>query len=519
MSVDFVSPILLLFEEEKLPFGMAESDHESVKWKRKRLLTERAALARAAKQAKSDNTSASGDGPGPARPLSAQQREAGETGEDHYESESENERTLSSDEGEELTDETAQAVFDDWMVCLPAIQRKTLAVLLMHSFKVRQNMNAKDAAREAGSIAGFNEKTVRQYRSDFYKNGGKFSETKQGKYKRHWLLNDENLRLEASMWVRENSYKKGEPNMTAQSFCQWVNDHLLPSQNLPPELPRSISLRTATRWLRRLGFRPQSHKKGAYVDGHERADVVASRGQYLKELSELQASHLPPPPCSDERAATPPPDAETRKTLVSIFHDESICNTNEGQTWMWAAEDQPIIQPKTKGSGIMVSDFIDEHSGYLRLSDEEHSLAKAGNPDFPKEARVLLEYGADREGYWNSDRFMANIENAAQIVEFKYPAHRYTIVWHFDQSSCHKAYAEDALNSQVMNVNPGGQQPVMRDTVWAGAVQKLVNEDGVPKGMKRVLQERGINTATMVADDMRTVLANHDDFRTEKTLV
>ena len=114
---------------------------------------------------------------------------------------------------------------------------------------------------------------------------------------------------------------------------------------------------------------------------------------------------------------------------------------------------------------------------------------------------------------------MENIKNAAKIAEFKYPVHQYTIAWHFDQSSCHKAYAADALNPRVMNVNPGGQQPVMRDTVWAGAVQKLVDENGVPKGMKRVLQERGINTATMVADDMRTVLANHEDFRTEKTLV
>ena len=213
----------------------------------------------------------------------------------------------------------------------------------------------------------------------------------------------------------------------------------------------------------------------------------------MKELNELQASHLPPTPCSDEKSATPPPDAETRKTLVSIFHDESIFNTNEGQTWMWAAEGQPIIQPKTRGSGIMVSDFIDEHCGYLRLSDEEHSLAKASDPEFPKEARVRLEYGADRDGYWNSDRFMENIKNATRIAEFKYPAHQYTIAWHFDQSSCHKAYTEDALNPRVMNVNPGGHQPVMQDTVWAGAVQKFVDENGVPKGMKRVLQEREIH--------------------------
>lgn len=48
-----------------------------------------------------------------------------------------------------------------------------------------------------------------------------------------------------------------------------------------------------------------SHKKGAYVDGHERPDVIAYRTDYMKKLDEVCSIHLPPPPCSDERAATP----------------------------------------------------------------------------------------------------------------------------------------------------------------------------------------------------------------------
>lgn len=59
----------------------------------------------------------------------------------------------------------------------------------------------------------------------------------------------------------------------------------------------------------------------------------------------------------------------------------------------------------------------------------------------------------------------------------------------------------------------------MRDTVWAGCVQKLVDDDGVPKRMKKILEERGINTSSMKTDDMRTVISFHDDFRDEKTLV
>ena len=59
----------------------------------------------------------------------------------------------------------------------------------------------------------------------------------------------------------------------------------------------------------------------------------------------------------------------------------------------------------------------------------------------------------------------------------------------------------------------------MHDTMWGRRVQKMVMEDGRPKGMKMVLEERGINTRRMNADDMRVVLSNHEDFRTEKTIV
>ena len=57
------------------------------------------------------------------------------------------------------------------------------------------------------------------------------------------------------------------------------------------------------------------------------------------------------------------------------------------------------------------------------------------------------------------------------------------------------------------------------NTVWAGRAQKLVDDRGVPKGMKKTLEERGVNTDRMKADDMRTVLSFHEDFKNEKTLV
>ena len=87
------------------------------------------------------------------------------------------------------------------------------------------------------------------------------------------------------------------------------------------------------------------------------------------------------------------------------------------------------------------------------------------------------------------------MEIAVAIAEFKYPKEAgYRLYWVFDQSSCHTAFSDDALNPSRMNMNPGGRQPKMRDTVYRGKLQRMVFEDGTPKGAKRVLEERGINT-------------------------
>lgn len=50
-----------------------------------------------------------------------------------------------------------------------------------------------------------------------------------------------------------------------------------------------------------------------------------------------------------------------------------------------------------------------------------------------------------------------------------------------------------------MNVNPGGSQSKMRDTIWGGRVQRMVNANGTPKGMRQVLIERGVDVQGMKA--------------------
>ena len=214
-----------------------------------------------------------------------------------------------------------------------------------------------------------NDKTVRIWRKDFYTNEGTFSESKQGKHLWPYILDDENLPHKAATWVHSNSSCKGQ---TADKFCDWVNTELLPNATIPPVCPHQIKNCTATKWLHDLWFRPQSHKKGIYIDGHEHSGVVEYRSLYLRKLDVLEKTHLPPPYCPDGSTQFTVGNSEANKYLVLIYHDECIFHANECQSVPWAEDGKLPIRPKIQGRGLMVSDFVTEHGGLLALTDEEY---------------------------------------------------------------------------------------------------------------------------------------------------
>ena len=211
-----------------------------------------------------------------------------------------------------------------------------------------------------------------------------------------------------------------------------------------------------------------------------------------------------------------PTQAVLDKTVV-FFHDESTFQANEDQPTFWGTKGTTVMKPKSKGSGIMVSDFVDEINGYLCLTQEEYRRAREVDKTTQMEARSLLEYGEAREGYWTCDKFMQQMKKAIKIAEFKYPkSEGWKHVWIFDHSSCHAAMADDSLDVNKMNVNPGGKQRVMRDGFWDGKVQKMNYAIVIPKGLWIVLEEQGIDTSGMNGDTMREVLKSHPDFKNEK---
>ena len=151
-----------------------------------------------------------------------------------------------------------------------------------------------------------------------------------------------------------------------------------------------------------MGFEVIKDGKGIYIDGHERYDVVEYRKLFLHSmvrLGFLNNQNAPTPEAAQCLPSTSACDSQAIQSerKVFIFHDESIFNTYDDQKVQWGRSDMQTIRPKGKGSGIMVSDFIEESMGFLNFSDD------SGKKNI---ARVLLEYGGNREGYWTSEKFL-----------------------------------------------------------------------------------------------------------------
>ena len=116
---------------------------------------------------------------------------------------------------------------------------------------------------------------------------------------------------------------------------------------------------------------------------------------------------------------------------------------------------------------------------------------------------------------------MAQMKDALYIADIKYPSSEYDIIWLLDQSSGHTKMGEDSLNASKLDKKPGGKQPQMRDILYNGKLKGLVFDDETTKGAETILNEGGVDTDTtgMSMDDMRKLLATHDNFKHETTIL
>ena len=149
----------------------------------------------------------------------------------------------------------------------------------------------------------------------------------------------------------------------------------------------------------------------------------------------------------------------------------------------------------------MVLDFIEEVDGYLQHSNEQ--------------ARVYLHH--KMEGYFTNILFIEQVKKAIDIFELKYPGVPGLFI--FDNAPSHRKMPDDSLNHDRMNVRDGCSQPFMRDTEWNGKVQYMVLADGKQKGLRHVLEERGVDVTGMNAACIQETLKTFSDFKCSLSIV
>jgi hypothetical protein len=136
----------------------------------------------------------------------------------------------------------------------------------------------------------------------------------------------------------------------------------------------SISIKTALRWLEKLGWTFGKLKNGMYLDGHERSDVVEYRRGFVERWMgherrfhrwDHDGTELPRP------NGFPVPGAIGRFRLILVTHDESTFFQNDERNTGWSHATSKS-KPKAKGNGqsLMVSDFLTPDWGRLRDGDE-----------------------------------------------------------------------------------------------------------------------------------------------------
>ena len=346
-------------------------------------------------------------------------------------------------------------------------------------------LNLSEASKFSSDITGNSDRVIQKWALEFLLSYSldednldeSFFSNNRGKHNKveNSLVTQEDFIDEARQFIRENANKRGQPNLTCKDFAGWVSN----------KWQVDIAEETARRWMHKLGFEQKRIGKSVYFDGHERDDIVEARQEYLKTLEE-----------SDLRAyGSSTVLQQGEKALIRLYHDESIYYVNACQTFYWNDGTNTSLKQKSLGQAIMVSDFIEEVDGFLKFGNLE--------------ARELLEH--QKDSYFDNDKFVNQVLKAVDIFNAKYPNAQGLFI--FDNAPSHCNLPNDALNVSKMNVGSGGRQPVTRNTYFHGKQQMMTLLNGQPKGMRMVLEERGIRTNGINASRMREELLKFDDFK------
>ena len=132
-----------------------------------------------------------------------------------------------------------------------------------------------------------------------------------------------------------------------------VNKTIVPGLGL--DLGKTmISENCARHWLKRLGYELTTAKKGIYVDGHERPDVMDYCKTFLNTIAKNE--HLQNMYSDKDLEIIQPTinPGTTERKHIPVHHDKSIFRSNELQQRVWVMGGKILLRKKGQGKAIHV---------------------------------------------------------------------------------------------------------------------------------------------------------------------
>ena len=141
-------------------------------------------------------------------------------------------------------------------------------------------------------------------------------------------LHDETVKKRTLDWLRAQPTGK----VTPRGLQHALDSTIFPELNIRPKKP--FSERTARRWLIKLGWRRTVVRKGVYMDGHERDDVVKYRNEvFLPAMARYEAQMVRYE--GPEMKRIEPVLQPGEKRIIPLFHDECCFHGNDEARSLW----------------------------------------------------------------------------------------------------------------------------------------------------------------------------------------
>lgn len=162
-----------------------------------------------------------------------------------------------------------------------------------------------------------------------------------------------------------------------------VNVNLEGNKNLV-----TIRSQTARKWLNELGYKYCHVGKNVFIDEYERTDMIEDRKHFLKVMEELELYFVKFDKTSQMILKIYLSDCEVgrdkRRLVIVMTNHEYTFLSNDGPCFGWQKDRDTFLQHKSKGQGIMVSEFLHAF-GQLNL----FFLSKLSIQDFVEKHRLI----------------------------------------------------------------------------------------------------------------------------------